>query len=838
MKPTCCIPALPFSRFLPVIFALSGGGLSATADAGTIRDDVPDSSYTALAAQPEYAAVGDLGGDCGTLISSRWVLTAGHVSNVVLNSSFDLNGTDYTVAQTVTNPNWNGDSGANGYDIGLARLTTAVPFTGSSAIAPAVRYAGSAELGATATIVGFGDTGTGLTGQVAAGGTKRAGQNVFDILGGSDGQGDTNNYLMIDFDQPGHPEVSEFGSPIPLPLEYCPASGDSGGGAFITVGGAQRLAGIVSFGEGPNADTGFNAVYGDLVGFTRVSLFNDWIDDTIAVEWTNASGGAANSAANWQSAILPDATDILGFSVNGTYTVNFSGANTYSKILVHAGNVTLDLGGTTQTVNSAMLNGSVTVGRDSGDVASLTLTDGVLSAVDAQIGRSRGATGTVTLTGAGTQWNLSDSLYLGGSNAAAGGTGTLTVNAGTNVFVAGTLTLWSPAASLNLNGGTVTAVNLNFSGGTISGTSGSALIITGPNSSWSGGEFTGTATTMIAAGASLNISASGSTSWVLNNSSDGRVDVNAGTINLTGGGTSTGGEFSTAAGATLNFGSTYSFDAATTITNAGTIGFSQGTFVLNGTSFTNSGTLQISSGTLEFDTPPMLGDRSVIQVNGGTLRFKVSSGTAAVGTGVTVTVASGASLELAGAVSALSAGSNRVNIVNNSQMVSGGMLLVSGTHQQVGGIDGTGDTVVNDGSDLTANHIVQNALVIGTTGPSPALVTIDASDASGDPLAQPSDLVLVGSLGSDRPFARGRGSAKSLNDSVSRSSSSTPSALSSSNSTVGGTAVPEPATLMISAFALVSGLGYGIGRRRKHMLRGEGRQDRMALSDWRLGLSA
>ncbi len=811
---TVRLTARPHNRFLAAIFALFAGGLNGMANAITIRDDVPDSSYTALAAQPDYNPVGqvysNVGFWSGTLISSRWILTAGHVLGNGSSYGFSVGGTNYNADQTIVNPGWDGTD--NGFDVGLIRLTTAVPFTGSSAIIPAVRYAGSAELGATATIVGFGMTGTGLTGeQSGTAGYKRAGQNVFDVLGGSvvgASQVYSNNYLFTDFDQPGHPEESSFGSATPLPLECCLADGDSGAGTFITVGGAPRLAGVGTTGDvGPNEPYA-NCKYGDISGFIRVALFNDWIDDTIAVQWTNPSGGAAGAAANWQNAILPDATDILGFNVNGTYTVNFAGANTYSKILVRTGNVTLDLGGTTQTVNSAMLNGSVTVGRDSGDVASLTLTDGVLSAVDAQIGRSTGATGTVTLTGAGTQWNLSDSLYLGGSNSAAGGTGTLTVNAGTSVFVAGTLTLWSPAASLNLNGGTVTAANLNFSGGTISGTSGGALIVTGPNSSWSGGEFTGTATTMIAAGASLDISASGSTSWSLNNSSGGMVDVSAGTINLNGGGTSTGGEFSTAAGATLNFGSNYSFDAATTITNAGTIGFSNGTFVLNGTSFTNSGTLEISSGALEFDTAPILSNNSVVQVNGGTLRFKVSSGTATVGTGVTVTVAGGATLELAGSVSAFAAGSNRVNVTNNSTAAPAG-LLVSGTGQHVGSIDGSGSTQVNAGSDLTADHIIQSALVIGGTASAPATLTIDASDSLGNP--QTGGLVLAASLIANGPFGAVTGSTSLTGDLAGSGSNSSGSLLGGSIDGTSRGVVPEPATITLSLIGL---LGFLSLRRR------------------------
>ena len=41
-----------------------------------------------------------------------------------------------------------------------------------------------------------------------------------------------------------------------------------------------------------------------------------------------------------------------------------------------------------------------------------------------------------------------------------------------------------------------------------------------------------------------------------------------------------------------------------------------------------------------------------------------------------------------------------------------------------GPIDGSGTTVVSAGSNLTANHIVQSALVIGGTATSAATVTI------------------------------------------------------------------------------------------------------------------
>src|SRR6202030_3687472 len=106
----------------------------------------------------------------------------------------------------------------------------------------------------------------------------------------------------------------------------------------------------------------------------------------------------------------------------------------------------------------------------------------------------------------------------------------------------------------------------------------------------------------------------------------------------------------------------------------------------------------------------------------------MTSGSPTLASGVSVSVDGGGTLELAGTVSPLSSGSNLLYIVNSS--IAPGV-LISGSNQIVGNIEGSGTTQVNAGSDLTADHIVQNALVIGGTAGSPALVTIDASDASG-----------------------------------------------------------------------------------------------------------
>jgi hypothetical protein len=133
---------------------------------------------------------------------------------------------------------------------------------------------------------------------------------------------------------------------------------------------------------------------------------------------------------------------------------------------------------------------------------------------------------------------------------------------------------------------------------------------------------------------------------------------------------------------------------------------------------------------------PTLGNGSSLTVNGGTLKFNLTTGPANIGTGVTATVAAGATLELAGTISALSSTTSataRVNVTNNS-IAPGGGLLVSGTNQQVGAITGSGNLVLAGGSSLTANSIQQAAVIIAGSSGNIARLTIDASNSSGTSL--------------------------------------------------------------------------------------------------------
>jgi hypothetical protein len=171
---------------------------------------------------------------------------------------------------------------------------------------------------------------------------------------------------------------------------------------------------------------------------------------------------------------------------------------------------------------------------------------------------------------------------------------------------------------------------------------------------------------------------------------------------------------------------------AVTTGSAGTVDTNGNDIIWDGL-LSNSGSFtKVGAGLLEIGGLA-LASNSTLAANAGTLRLNVAAAST-ISTGVAVTVNDGATLELAGAVSALSSGTHRAIVLNNSAATAG--VLVSGTDQQVGNIDGSGTTQVNAGSDLTANHIIQSALVIGGTAGSHGLVTIDASDASGNPLVE------------------------------------------------------------------------------------------------------
>lgn len=412
---------------------------------------------------------------------------------------------------------------------------------------------------------------------------------------------------------------------------------------------------------------------------------------------------------------------------------------------VNVPNITVTVDGTKRvgTLNFNNTNGtSFTLGNDGVAGHSLTLDN-------------NGAGATVN-SSTGNNWIFSNLVLA--DNA------TFNVAAGSSVLVSlGNISETGTSRSVTKTGaGTLTIDTASTYTGTTSVTAGTLVT---------------TATGTLSTGPLVASAASGVTSLVsLNNNQT--VSSLSGTVS--GSGVAT---VSVASGTTL----TVAQSTDTTFGGKLSLASSGGTLVKSG------------SGRLETQGAPTLGSGSVINVTGGTLRFNATSGAATIGTGVIATVSGTAVLELAGSVSALSSSgspADRVNISNNSTAAAG--LLVSGTNQQVGKIDGPGATSVAAGGSLTANHIVESALVIGGTASAPATVTIAASDASGNSLTESSGFASTNSLSSTAPSG-------TLSPSSLLAASGAPSSGPGlAGASVGGTdlganstAVPEPSALVL-----------------------------------------
>ena len=115
---------------------------------------------------------------------------------------------------------------------------------------------------------------------------------------------------------------------------------------------------------------------------------------------------------------------------------------------------------------------------------------GTLNSATTNLGSSTGSNGTVTVTGSGSNWSNTGSVYVGGTSGAAGTKGTLNINSSGTVTVGSTLRTWSQG-TVNLTNGKLKTAALNISQGTFSMTGGQlvATTITG-NLTRAGGTLT------------------------------------------------------------------------------------------------------------------------------------------------------------------------------------------------------------------------------------------------------------------------------------------------------------------------------------------------------------
>ncbi len=227
-----------------------------------LRHDVPDINYINLA--KAYKQLCHLPDGEGTLISSQWVLTAAHAAARIKEGlEFEsqlliCNDREYEVEAVILHPDFKMSPTSIKNDIALIKLKENV-----IGVEPASLYSRKDEQGKIITVVGRGDTGTGLTGPVKMDKITRAGTNIID---GADGE-----WIYFKFDHPDSPNSTE--------LEAISGPGDSGGPAFFDNGNTRYIVGVSSYqiGEGRGA-----GVYGVIEYYTRISEFSNWIEQTIS----------------------------------------------------------------------------------------------------------------------------------------------------------------------------------------------------------------------------------------------------------------------------------------------------------------------------------------------------------------------------------------------------------------------------------------------------------------------------------------------------------------------------------------------------------------------------
>lgn len=196
----------------------------------------------------------------------------------------------------------------------------------------------------------------------------------------------------------------------------------------IVVGSGDAVTavnGTLFIQNGATVSTGTGALGGSIIGF-----------DYSATGMVQVAG----SGSSWVNTGSLD----VGQIGNGTLSVEASGSvsNTSASIGVAGGQGSVTVTGLGSTWTNS---GAVYVGRDYGSGEMTVSGGGSVTNSDGFIGYSSDAftDGTVTVTGAGSSWANSGSLYIGGTASGGGGIGILDVNDGGMVSAGNAVRIWS-----------------------------------------------------------------------------------------------------------------------------------------------------------------------------------------------------------------------------------------------------------------------------------------------------------------------------------------------------------------------------------------------------------
>ncbi|HJT36519.1 MAG TPA: hypothetical protein VJ783_31135, partial [Pirellulales bacterium] len=457
------------------------------------------------------------------------------------------------------------------------------------------------------------------------------------------------------------------------------------GGGTLDGAGTLTVADSLTWSAGTMSGGGTT-----VVAETASLLINDASNLTIGNHTLNNFGAAVFTGAGWdwntdgvfnnEPGATFDMQSDAGYNLFGASAFNNAGTFTRSvgtgavhigpafnnsgTVDVKSGMLSLDGGGTSTGVFASESGASLNFGGATDDLSAPSTqvfgagTVGFTGAT-VTIGGGYAVTGTTSITSGEVDFNhdaTSTATVLSGGNL--GGTATFTTNgsfewSGGSMLGGGT-TVISPATALtiddptditlgnralnNYGAATFTGVRWDWNTGSVFNNESGATFdmqsdanynVFGASTFNNAGTFTksiGTAATHV--------------NPAFNNS--GSVDVKSGTLSLDGGGTSSG-SFTVETGAALDFGGgTHDLSASTTsITGAGTVGFTGATTIIGGI-YTVTGTTSISGGEVDFNhdatsTTTVLSGGNL----GGTATFTTNgsfewSGGAMLGGGTTV----------------------------------------------------------------------------------------------------------------------------------------------------------------------------------------------------------
>lgn len=496
-----------------------------------------------------------------------------------------------------------------------------------------------------------------------------------------------------------------------------------GGGALRNVGGSNQLDGLITLASAAriNSDSGFLTIAGGISGADHDLTFGGTAFTTILAPITLGTGRIIKDGTSLLSLFGSNAA-ISELVINaGSVQVGFDGGPVNSALADTAG-VTINDGtliiGASETIGALAGSASAVV-TDQGRVTTLTTGTNNTSTLFAgqladTLSLTKVGSGTLTLTGANT--------YTGATRIEGG-----TLALGANDVISNSSAVQIAGGTLALGTFTDTVASVNLSAGSITGSTGSALTVTGDYTQ-SGGTLAAGATVNVGTGGVIRLSGA-TIAGTLNGLRGGFAAgiVNGGSVLVTGEMALAGNlNVATIGTATLNI--TSGGQVSNAQSRIGESAGSVGTVVVTGAGSSFESTSFLTAGFNGTGTLSISDGAAVTAFTGTAGRFVGSQGMISVtGAGSSLTTLRDLVIGLAGTGDLVISGgaqiaSGNLGSIGDSATGSGTALITGATSQWTHsgqpffvGFAGTGDLTIASGGALN-NVEAYVASQAGSTG--------------------------------------------------------------------------------------------------------------------------